>query len=313
MRRRKLGNTGLEVSEIGFGAWQLGSSNDWGPMADTVARRLVREALERGVTLFDTAPNYAGGHSERLLGEALKGHRSEVVLVSKFGRRPDGTKDFRETGFWESLEASLRRLATDHLDVLLLHNPPVSAYEGGDPLWETLERARVQGKIRHYGASLDFAHEVEACLQHTQSDVLEILFNILHQDVRRAFPMVRERAAGTIVKIPLDSGWLTGKYDAQSRFDGVRARWTPEEIARRAALVRQLGWLTVDGTSLAHKAISYTLSYEEVGCVIPGSRSLNQFCNNLEAAQHPLTREERSRLEDFWEEATSGGARLLPW
>jgi aryl-alcohol dehydrogenase-like predicted oxidoreductase len=313
MNRRQLGNTGLEVSEIGFGAWQLCNSDSWGGMDERTALRLVHEAVDGGINLFDTAPNYADTKSERLLGEALQGRRDGVVLVSKFGHTPEGPKLFTVDWFWESLEASLGRLRTDYLDVLLLHNPPVEMFEGTDPLWSAMEEARTQGKIRHYGASLDFASEVESCVANTSSDVLEILFNVFHQDVRRSFDTIRERGIGTITKVPLDSGWLTGRFDAGSRFEGIRARWSAGEIAQRAELVSRIRWLVEDGSELAHKAIGYLLSYDEVSCVIPGIRTIGQLNSNLAASNHRLSPEERRRLEEFWDDFTENGSKLLPW
>jgi aryl-alcohol dehydrogenase-like predicted oxidoreductase len=313
VNKRTLGSTGLEVSEIGFGAWQLGNNDAWGGMDDETARRLVGQAIDGGINLFDTAPNYAGTNSERILGEALKGIRGRVVIVSKFGHPPQGPKNFAVDRFWPSLHASLARLQTDYLDVLLLHNPDFAMYQGTDPLWEALETARDQGKIRHYGASLDFAAEIEACLRNTKSEVLEILFNIFHQDVRRAFPLVRERNAGTIVKVPLDSGWLTGRFNARSRFNDIRSRWSEDEIARRADLVSRLGWLTADGSELAHKAIGFLLSYEDVHCVIPGIHTESQLKTNLGAARHRVGVQDRKKLEEFWDEITQNGRQLLPW
>ena len=313
MNKRILGSTGLKVSEIGFGAWQLCNSDSWGGMDDQTALRLIDEALDGGINLFDTAPNYAATKSERILGKALKGRRDTVVLVSKFGHTPEGPKEFSVDWFWGSLEASLSRLRTDYLDVLLLHNPPSEMYAGTHPVWGALDEAREQGKIRHYGASLDFAAEVEDCLKNTGSEVLEVLFNVFHQDVRRAFARVRERKAGIIAKVPLDSGWLTGRFGANSRFEGIRSRWTADEIAQRAELVSGIQWLVADGSELAQKAIGYLLSYDEVSCVIPGTRTPRQLASNLAASNCRLSPGERSRLEDFWDRVTHGGAELLPW
>jgi aryl-alcohol dehydrogenase-like predicted oxidoreductase len=313
MQERVLGTTGLKVSEVAFGAWQLGNQQDYAPMDDATAHDLVARALDAGVTLFDTAPNYAGSHSERLLGEALRGRRHEVVLATKFGHPPQGPKDFRVESFWDSLHASLRRLRTDHVDVLLLHNPGAAMYEGTDPLWEALAAAREQGKLRHYGASLDLAAEAIACVENTGSEVLEILFNILHQDVRRAFPLLAERGIGTIAKIPLDSGWLTGRFHRSSRFAGVRSRWTPEQIAVRADLVERVTRLVPGDEPLATVALAFVLSYPEVGCVIPGVRTAEQFEHNVQAAGRTLSAEPRQALEEFWEEVTDGGCNLLPW
>ena len=313
MNRRELGSTGLEVSEIGFGGWQLCNSDSWGGMDEPTALRLVEEALDGGINLFDTAPNYANTKSERILGKALKNKRADVILVSKFGHTPEGPKDFSVDWFWKSLEASLGRLQTDYLDALLLHNPPSDMYAGTDPVWAALEDARTQGKIRHFGASLDFATEVEDCLANTNSEVLEVLFNVFHQDVRRAFGAVRERNAGIITKVPLDSGWLTGRFDANSQFEGIRARWSREEVAQRAELVSEIAWLVEDGTELAHKAIAYLLAYDEVSCVIPGMRTQQQLASNLAAADCHLTADEKTRLEALWDRVTDEGSKLLPW
>ena len=313
MNKRPLGSTGLEVSEISFGAWQLCNSDSWGGMDERTALRLIDQAIDGGINLFDTAPNYAETKSESILGKALQNKRDEVVLVSKFGHTPEGPKLFTVDWFWESLDASLGRLRTDYLDVLLLHNPPSDFYKGTNPLWAALEAAKAQGKIRHFGASLDFASEVRDCLANTKCEVFEILFNILHQDVRKSFDEVRRDNAGIIVKVPLDSGWLTGRYNANSRFEGIRSRWSREEIEQRADLVSQISWLIEDGSELAHKAIGYLLSYDEVSCVIPGIRTLQQLESNLAAAEYRISPDERENLEAFWDELTEDGLKLLPW
>ena len=313
MDRRKLGSTGLEVSEIGYGAWQLCNSDSWGGMNDQTALRLIDEAIDGGINLFDTAPNYADTKSERILGKALERRRDKVVLVSKFGHTPEGPKLFSVDWFWKSLEASLSRLRTDYLDVLLLHNPPSDFYAGTDPVWAAMDEAKAQGKIRHYGASLDFAAEVRDCLSNTNSEVLEVLFNVFHQDVRHSFDTVRSHGAGIIAKVPLDSGWLTGRFDANSRFEGIRARWSEEEIAQRAALVSEIESLFADRSELAHTAIAYLLSYDEVSCVIPGMRTQQQLISNLAAPDCSLSPAENMTREVFWDQLTENGTKLLPW
>jgi aryl-alcohol dehydrogenase-like predicted oxidoreductase len=282
-------------------------------MDERTALRLIDKAIDGGINLFDTAPNYADTKSEQVLGKALKSKRDKVVLVSKFGHTPEGPKLFSVDWFWKSLDASLRRLRTDYLDVLLLHNPPSEIYAGTDPLWAAMEEARAQGKIRHCGASLDFATEVRDCLSNTNSEVLEVLFNVFHQDVRRSFGTVRQHGVGIIAKVPLDSGWLTGRFDANSRFEGIRARWSEDEIAQRAELVSEIEWLIADKSELAHKAIGYLLSYDEVSCVIPGIRTQQQLESNLAAAGFRLSPDERTKLEAFWDQLTDNGSNLVPW
>lgn len=310
---RTLGKTGLQVSEVGFGAWQLGTSEAWGGMSDSEAHGLVHRALDLGCNLFDTAPNYGTTNSERLLGEALCGRRSEVILVSKFGHVPGGGEDFSEEWMWKSLHASLERLQTDYLDVLLLHSPPAACQNGSHPIWDAMRTAQEQGKIRFYGASVDFADPMRTVLDTSDAQVLEILFNVLHQDPRKAFDRVREEHVGILTKVPLDSGWLSGKYTSESRFEGVRQRWTPEQIDQRAKLVQQLDGLLQDEAPLAQKAIGYLLAYPEVTSVIPGSRSIQQLEANQSAPQHQLTPEDRKKLELFWDDFTDNGKFLLPW
>lgn len=314
MNKRRLGQTGLEVSEVAFGAWQLGNYDQWGGMTDADALNLVAAARDRGCNLFDTAPNYAKTNSERLLGQALKGQRDQVVIVSKFGHRPeDGSMDFSADWFWNSLHQSLERLQTDHLDVMLAHSPPLEVLNGNHEIWPAMREAQKQGKIRFFGASTDYSHEVNEVLDTTDAQVLELLFNVLHQDVRRSFDKVREKDVGVITKVPLDSGWLSGKYDANSTFDGVRARWSSEDIATRAKAVDRVKAIVGNDRSLAQQALAYLLSYDEVSAVIPGIRSMEQLNSNFSADGLSLPAEVKQQLENFWDDLTDKGQSLLPW
>lgn len=314
MNNRRLGRTGLQVSEVAFGAWQLGNYDQWGGMSDAEALNLVAAARERGCNLFDTAPNYARTNSERLLGQALTGQRDQVVLISKFGHRPeDEVADFSVDGFWKSLHRSLQRLRTDYLDVILAHSPPPEILDGNHEIWDTVRQAQQQGKVRFYGVSIDRAHEVDTALDTGEPQVLELLFNVLHQDVRRSFGRVGEKDVGVIAKVPLDSGWLCGKYNADSRFDGVRARWSRQDIATRARAVARVRAILSDDGSLAQQALAYLLSYDAVSAVIPGMRSMQQLASNFAADGQRLSEDLKEQLEDFWDELTDGGRDLLPW
>jgi aryl-alcohol dehydrogenase-like predicted oxidoreductase len=184
---------------------------------------------------------------------------------------------------------------------------------GEDPVWDALEEARARGRIRHYGVSLDLAREIDACLHNTGSTVIEVLFNIFHQDGRKAFPLVADKGAGVIVKVPLDSGWLTGRFDASHTFTNIRSRWNADQRVQRARLVADIGWLTQAGESLTHRALAYTLSYDAVSCVIPGMRTVEQLRDNVAASGKRLRDADRLRLERFWDELTDDGKNLLPW
>jgi aryl-alcohol dehydrogenase-like predicted oxidoreductase len=314
MHKRRLGKTELQISEVGFGAWQLGNQAAWGGMRDSEALSLVAAALDLGCNLFDTAPNYGNGNSERLLGQALKGQRENVVVVSKFGHRADdGQEDFSLDGFWDSLHQSLTRLQTDYLDVMLLHSPPPAVLNGKHEVWQALGEAQQQGKIRHYGASTDFAQQANIVLDTTEAQVLELLFNALHQDVRQCFDRIRQHDIGVITKVPLDSGWLSGKYSAQSEFAGVRSRWSKADIGQRAKAVAQIQEILPNDTPLAQQALAYLLSYNEVSAVIPGARSIEQLESNFAADGQRLSNDIRSQLETLWDDLTDEGRALLPW
>src|SRR2546423_6871004 len=217
MKQRPLGNTGLLVSEVGFGAWQLQTGATWSGMSETDAVRLVHRALDLGITLFDTAPHYGDGESETFLGKALRGRREKAVVVTKFGHGPDGKASFEPARLAASIEGSLARLETDRVDVVFLHNPPAEVLSGRHPIHEAMERLRDQGKLRSYGASLDDSAEMDVLLATTRAGVIEILFNVFHQEPLRSFDRAERQGVGLIAKVPLDSGWLAGRYRAEDR------------------------------------------------------------------------------------------------
>ncbi len=314
MKMRRLGKTELQVSEVSFGAWQLGNYDQWGGMTDADALNLVREARELGCNLFDTAPNYAKTNSERLLGEALQKDRTGVVLVSKFGHRPDdGRSDFSADWFWQSLHGSLERLKTDYLDVVLAHSPPFEVLNGDHEIWPAMREAQQQGKIRFYGASVDFAKDVREVLNTTDAQVLELMFSAVHQDVRFAFDLVRKHDVGVLTKVPLDSGWLSGNYDQNSTFEGVRSRWSTTDIQRRADFIRRLKERLPADVPLAQHALAYLLSYPEVSAVIPGMRSSKQLNENVKAVGSQLSTTQLQEVESLWQELTDNGHNLYPW
>jgi aryl-alcohol dehydrogenase-like predicted oxidoreductase len=312
MQYRPFGQSGLSVSTVGFGAWQLNNPL-WGGPDEAASLRLVQAALDGGCNFFDTAPGYGEGASERLLGLALRGRRDAAVICTKFGHPPEGETDFSAGSLRPALEASLRRLQTDHVDVLLLHNPPPALLNGaraGD-LYAELAALQAEGKLRVFGASVDWAGELAALSWSTPSGAAEVLFNAFHQEPRRAFAEAATAGLGLIAKVPLDSGWLSGKYDEHSRFAGIRARWTPEVVARRATLVRELRALLPPGLSLAQAALRFVLAHREIAVVIPGAKDLAQLEHNLAAAAEPLAPGVVAAIQDLWQRQLA--ASPLPW
>lgn len=311
MKYRTLGSSQIRVSEIGFGGWQL-ANPIWGMHDEKAALRLVRTARDAGCNFFDTAPGYAEGRSEELLGRALKSDRGQVVLCSKFGHTADGETDFSVAGLRPAITASLGRLQTNYLDVLLVHNPPVDLLDGNrTSLYAELDRLKQEGLLRTYGVSLDWAKDLEQVVATTGSGVIEVLFNVFHQEPQAAFAAAQKRGVGLIAKVPLDSGWLSGKYRSGSRFLGVRDRWTPEIIARRAALVEQFSTLLPSSLSLPHAALRYILAQPEVSTVIPGAKTIEQVLENVAAANAELPPETVRAIRALWERELKTSP--LPW
>ncbi len=302
MRYKKYIRQSAAVSEIGLGAWQLGENTGWRGMSEKEAIDLVREALDLGINFFDTAPNYGLGTSEYRLGKALQGvDRSKIVINTKFGHTLNGTNDYRSGSIRESLEGSLRRLNMDYVDSLIIHNPPFETLDGNkNEHYEILEKLKAEGKIKAYGASLDTYQEMKLLMETTNSQVIEAFFNILHQDVARAFDAALEKEVAIIAKIPLDSGWLSGNYDAHSTFTDIRNRWSEEDIRTRAALVDRVREITGSERVLSQTAISFCLAYEAVSTVIPGNSNLRQLRQNAGSSQSPLPKELVRELEEFY-------------
>lgn len=301
------------VSEIGLGAWQLGNNSGWQSMSEKQAIEMVEKALELGINFFDTAPNYGHGTGETRLGKGLKGvDRSKIVINTKFGHTDSGTTNYSSEYIRESLEGSLKRLQVDYVDSLIIHNPPAEYLDGTkNDHYEILERLMEEGKITAYGASLDTYNDMKLLMETTNAKVIEAFFNILFQDALRAFAMAKEKEVGIIVKIPLDSGWLSGKYNAESTFNDIRSRWSREDIQTRARLVESIKEIVQAGDNLAQKAISFCLAYDAVSTVIPGNVNIAQLTSNVESINNPISREILEKLEAFYQNEVK--QCNLPW
>jgi len=313
VRTRAFGTTGIEVSEVGLGAWQLVRSSQWpdGPEEDG-AVRLVHAALAAGVTFIDTAPGYAEGRSEAALGAALRGGRRDgVVLCTKFGHRADGTSDWDPSSIEASVLASARRMGTDHLDIVLLHSPPPEVLDGHSEHYVVLEDLKQRGVIRAYGASVDWSADVDTVLQTSASEALEVRMSALFQETWPSVERARERGVGTIVKVPLESGWLSGRYTAETVFSGVRSRWSREDIALRASLVDEFRSLLPEGVSVPQGALRFLLAHDGVSTVIPGARTIELLQESIDAAAEPLPAGTVAAIRKFATDRLA--ARQLDW
>jgi len=313
MKYNKLIEKSPLVSEIGLGAWQLGVNSGWKGLTEQEAIELVDKSIELGVNFFDTAPNYGHGSSELRLGKALKKYdRAKMVVNTKFGHTDLGETNYNSNYIRKSLEGSLKRMQMDYVDSLIIHNPPYEYLDGNkNDHYEILEKLKDEGKIKAYGASLDTYEEMKLFMQTTNCEVIEAFFNILHQDASRAFDLALEKNVGIIVKIPLDSGWLSGKYDENSVFIDIRKRWSKGDIKTRASLVRKIKDIIGIETNLAQTAISFCLAYEAVSTVIPGNTSKDQLNTNIASISKPISKELLKKLENFFQNEVKN--LNLPW
>ena len=301
------------VSEIGLGAWQLGENSGWKSVSEKEAIDMVCKSIELGVNFFDTSPNYGRGTSELRLGKALQHFdRSKIVINTKFGHPATGGTNYNANNIRESLEGSLERLQVDYIDSIIIHNPPVEYLDGNNnPHYEIFERLIEEGKINAYGASLDTYHDMKLFMDTTNGSVIEAFFNILHQDTASAFSLAQKKAVGIIVKIPLDSGWLSGKFNAESTFTDIRKRWSKMDIITRSSLIEKVKTILDKENNLSQTAISFCLSYDAVSTVIPGNTTIAQLESNIESTNKSISKELVNELENFYQNEVK--QLNLPW
>jgi len=315
MQQRNLGNSGLRVGEIGLGCWQF--SSDFGPLEDRTAGEIMAAAVESGTTFFDTADVYGSGRSEQLIGAFLRRSGKPVHVATKFGRAggvyPDG---YTRLALRQGTEASLRRLGVDTLDLLQLHCIPLKVMQAGE-IFAWLRELKQEGKLRAFGASVETVEEAQVCLRQDGLASLQIIFNLFRQKpIAELFPEAQRRGVGLIVRLPLASGLLAGKYTQATRFaesdhrnynrDGqafnVGETFAGLPFARGVELADGLKPLVPAGMSLAQMAVRWILDFTAVSVIIPGATSPAQARTNAAAADlPPLSPELHQRLADYYQ------------
>lgn len=299
---RTLGRTGLSVSEIGFGGWGIGKSM-WGRTEDEESMKALHAALDAGIDYFDTAYAYGHGHSERLIARLVRETGCDATVSTKVPPKnmewPGHPRARLELVFppdWVRLcvERSLKNLAVETLAVAQLHVWHDDWL--GDPLWpalaETLSALRREGKVRHWGASLnsDDPDSGLGLVDHGTVDIVQVLLNLFDQRAAdRLIPLCHRRNVGVVVRCPFDEGGLTGTLTRETRFEpeDFRSHYfggdrLPETCRRAEALTRTV--VGPKAETLAVAALKYGLSFEGVSCVIPGMRRATHVRSNVRAA-----------------------------
>ncbi len=300
MKNHAFGRTSFEVSEIGFGAWQIGGA--WGDVSEEDGRAALNAALDAGVTFIDTADVYGDGRSEKIIADVLKSRSGERPMVAtKAGRRlsPHVADGYAKANLESFIDRSLKNLQIDSLDLVQLHCPPTEVLYRPE-VFDALDELRRAGKIRNYGVSVEKVEEALKAIEYPDVASIQIIYNIFRQrPADLFFEEAKRRQVAVIVRVPLASGLLSGKigrdtafakddhrsfnrhgdaFDVGETFAGV-----PFEIGLQA--VEEVRKLVPAGASMAAFALKWILMNDAVTVVIPGARNAEQAKGNASAVE----------------------------
>lgn len=301
MNYRELGRTGWRVSTVSFGAWAIGGT--WGSVDDRESLAALHRAVDCGVNFFDTADVYGDGRSERLLAQLKRERQEEIIIATKAGRRldPHIATGYTIENLTAFIERSLRNLEVEALDLLQLHCPPTEVYYWPE-LFAGLDDLVRQGKIRHYGVSVEQVEQALKAIEYPGVETVQIIFNIFRQrPADLLFGEARRRRVAILARLPLSSGMLAGKLTPQSQFgsDDHRAFNRHGEAFDRGETfsgvdyetglqaVEELRALVPAGMTMAQFALRWILMFDAVTCAIPGAKRPGQVEDNVGAADLP--------------------------
>lgn len=317
MNYRTLGRTGLEISEIALGTWQVGGG--WSGSFDRkIADAIIQTALDHGVNFLDTADVYDDQQSERAVGEYVKADRDKLYIATKIGRRinPHEADGYTPEVLEDYVNQALKNTGLDYLDLVQLHCPPTPVYEFQE-VFQKLEDIRQSGKVRHFGVSVEQVEEAEMAATYEVVESVQIIFNMFRQKPSaELFEMLKERGIGVIARVPLASGLLSGKMTASREFDpndhrafnrngevfdkGETFSGVPLDLGLKA--VQELKSLFGDD-ELYKYALKWILSFDEVSTVIPGASRPEQVISNIKASNLPDFNEDQMKsVKKIYEE-----------
>ncbi|MBP1850630.1 aldo/keto reductase [Rhizobium halophytocola] len=302
MREHAFGKTGFTVSDVGFGAWQIGGS--WGEVSETDGRNALNAALDAGVTFVDTADVYGDGRSEKIIADVLKSRGgARPMVATKAGRRldPHVADGYTKANLEAFIDRSRRNLAVDCLDLVQLHCPPTEVFYRPQ-VFAALDELKAAGKIAHYGVSVEKVEEALKAIEYPGVESVQIIFNMFRQrPAGLFFAEAKRRDVAVIARVPLASGLLSGKITAATHFAdddhrkfnrqgeafdvGETFAGVPFETGLQA--VEDIRALVPEGASMAQFALRWILMHEAVTVVIPGARNGEQARGNAAASDLP--------------------------
>lgn len=319
MKTRKFGKSGREVSEVGIGTWQLGGT-EWGDVPEEQALEVLYAAAGEDVTFIDTADIYGGGRSEKLIAKflATQVDPSRYFVATKFGRRddPGWPGNFEADTIKQHTEDSLRRLGIGCLDLTQAHCLPYEVMSEGK-IWDALRGLKEQGMIHNFGASVESMDEALMCLNVDGLSSLQIIFNIFRQKpIEVLFEKAKAKNVAIIVRLPLASGALSGKFKQDTVFpetdhrnfnkDGdafnVGETFAGLPFSKAVDLAAKLKIIKPQGMTLAQTAIKWCLEFDAVTTVIPGAKRAQQAKDNARTSRMAgLNEYTMKSLEGFYE------------
>ena len=285
MNYRKLGRTELKISEISLGTWAFGNKV-YGGVDEKDGIKTIHEGIDLGINLFDTAPQYGtavqDGVAEIVLGKALKGKRDKVFITSKFGRNPTiagGASQFYKKRVVASVEESLKRLQTSHIDVLFFHSP-FSPEEIDDDVWEGIELVKKQGKVRFVGHSISMFHQTENMARlwakEDKIDVIQVVLSLMNRESQDLIEELQKYPIGVVARETMANGFLSGaiKKDTVFAEGTLNARYTRDEIIERVDQVNDFSFLLRnDITNMPQAAMKWVLDQKGISTVLSGAKN----------------------------------------
>lgn len=318
MKYRKLGKTGFEVSEISLGTWQVGGK--WGEtFDDNTADTILNTAMDHGVNFIDTADVYGGGQSEQAVGRIVKRRPETLYVATKCGRQiqPHTNEGYQPEVLQKFVEDSLRNMQLETLDLIQLHCPPTEIYDRPE-IFELFVKLKEQGKIKNMGVSVEKVEEALKAIEYDNVTTVQIIFNMFRlKPAEEFFARAVEQNVGIIVRVPLASGLLTGKFDKNTSFNkgdhrnfnrqgeafdkGETFSGVPYDVGVEAA--ERLKKVFPNTENLAPFALKWILQFNEVSCIIPGASKTDQVYSNVSASELPdLTPDQMREVKQIYDE-----------
>lgn len=302
MKYRQLGKTGFNISEISLGTWQVGGK--WGSGFDhKLAEQILKTGLDEGINFIDTADVYEDGESEKAVGKFLKQTSDKIYVATKCGRQinPHVNEGYTAEVLRKYVEASLKRLELECIDLVQLHCPPTEVYYRPEIFGE-FEKLKEEGKILNMGVSVEKIEEAIKAIEFENVTTVQIIYNIFRQRPQeRFFQQAAEKNVGIIVRVPLASGLLTGKFSKDSKFNegdhrffnrngeafdkGETFSGIPFETG--LAAIEELKLFIPEGMNMLEVALKWILRKPEISCVIPGASNPNHVISNINSSELP--------------------------